>query len=158
MKKGLVMIYTWGRGNEPFPALGQLLRALGRGLKVCIIPFGSASTDYGAIFLAGQFKDLIDFHSQGNGARIEASNPSKDSATPSRMWEAAKKAMASGNYRMLVLAGLTEALGHDHLDATEVINFLKTRPPELHVIITGENAPAPLLECADLVTEIKEVK
>jgi cob(I)alamin adenosyltransferase len=94
----------------------------------------------------------------GEGFTWETQDRSRDVAAAERAWDKAKGLMAREDIRLLVLDELNIALRYDYLDLAQVVETLRQRRPDLHVVVTGRNAKPELIEAADLVTEMNLVK
>ncbi|RJP48253.1 MAG: cob(I)yrinic acid a,c-diamide adenosyltransferase [Anaerolineaceae bacterium] len=158
MKKGLVIVNTGNGKGKSTAAFGMLLRAWGRGLRVCVIQFIKSETGKWGEVKAAQ-KLGIDWFTTGNGFTWLSKDMDETTARAIHGWELAKEKIAGGNYDVIILDEFTYALHYGWLNTVQVIDWLKARKPEkLHLVITGRNAPAELIEYADLVTEMLEVK
>ncbi len=150
MKKGLLMLYTGSQTGTTAMALGQVFRAIGRGFRICFIQFNEDSSAFERTFRWDPYKKMLELHPFGK------KSTDCDAAAPTRAWELAQKAIASGEFRMVVLEGIIDLLKSDRLDEDSVKDFLGTRPADLHIIATGSDAPESLIDVADLVTEVLE--
>lgn len=158
MKKGLVIVNTGNGKGKSTAAFGMLLRAWGRGLRVCVIQFIKSETGKWGEVKAAQ-KLGIDWFTTGNGFTWLSKDMDETTARAIHGWELAKEKIAGGNYDVIILDEFTYALHYGWLNTVQVIDWLKASKPEkLHLVITGRNAPAELIEYADLVTEMLEVK
>lgn len=158
MKKGLVIVNTGNGKGKSTAAFGMLLRAWGRGLRVCVIQFIKSETGKWGEVKAAQ-KLGIAWFTTGNGFTWLSKDMDETTARAIHGWELAKEKIASGNYDVIILDEFTYALHYGWLNTVQVIDWLKASKPEkLHLVITGRNAPAELIEYADLVTEMLEVK
>ena len=157
-KKGLVIVNTGNGKGKTTAALGVMLRAWGRGMKVGVVQFlKHEKARFGEIKAADQMN--IDWLSTGDGFTWTSRDIDETIARARYGWELAKERIATGGYDVLILDEFTYPLHFEWLDTTEVIDWLKAnKPPMLHLIITGRNAPLPLIEYADLVTEMREIK
>jgi cob(I)alamin adenosyltransferase len=157
-KKGLLIIYT-GRGKgKTTAALGLSLRALGHGHRVCFIQFIKGSWKYGERDAAARFSDLLDFHVMGRGFTWKSDDLRKDAQAARQGWELAQKVLAEGRHRLVVLDELTYLIRYKMLTEEEVLAVLNRRSPATHVVVTGRNAGDGLIQAADLVTELQEIK
>jgi len=158
MKKGLVIVNTGNGKGKSTAAFGLLLRAWGRGLRVCVVQFIKAETGKWGEIKAAQ-KLGIDWFTTGDGFTWTSKDMDETVARAIAGWEIVKEKITSGNYDVIVLDEFTYAMHFNWLDTNQVIDWLKAnRPEDLHLVITGRNAPAELIEYADLVTEMLEVK
>ena len=158
--KGLLMVNTGDGKGKTTAALGVLVRAAGRGLKCCLIQFMKSKNDrYGEHESLEQLG--VEIHTMGDGFTWDTKEPAQDIKTSEETWALCLEKMRSGDYDLLVFDELVYVLDYKFLDVKEVIGEVKAvreSQPHLHIIMTGRNAPAELIEAADLVTEMKEVK
>jgi cob(I)alamin adenosyltransferase len=158
MKKGLLIVNTGEGKGKTTAALGMVLRAWGRGFRICVIQFVKAETGgWGEIKAAKKLG--IEWHATGDGFTWLSKDMDETTARALRGWEIAKEKIASNQYDLIVLDEFTYALHFGWLDTGEVLEWLRlNRPPSLHLIITGRSAPEALIEQADLVTEMRLIK
>ena len=157
-KHGCVQIYTGDGKGKTTAALGLALRAAGAGLPVYIAQFLKARqcSEHNSL---RRFEELITCEQFGSGKWICRDGPSaEDIACAERGLEAARSALVSGDYRVVILDEINCALGFTVLSLQAVRNTVATKPANVELILTGRNAPQELLEQADLVTEMKLVK
>jgi cob(I)alamin adenosyltransferase len=156
-RKALVVLYTGGGKGKTTAALGIILRAWGREMKVCMLSFIKAETsNYGEERAARKLG--IELIPLGAGFTWLSKDIEKDKALARRCWALCQQKMASGDYDILVLDEITYPVTYGWLTVDEVIETLRSRPPDLHVVLTGRDADPRLVEFADLVTEMVEVK
>lgn len=157
-KHGLTIVYTGNGKGKTTAALGMLLRASGHDMKIGVIQFiKGPGNDYGEAVSAHRLG--FDYFTLGDGFtwKVKDLNNSKELARYA--WEKAKTWISENRYEVVLLDEFVYPLNFKWLDAREVVDWLKNnKPPELHLIITGRNAPAELVEFADLVSEVKEIK
>ena len=158
VKKGLVIVNTGNGKGKSTSAFGILLRAWGRGFRVCVIQFIKAETgQWGEIKAAKKLG--IDWFTTGDGFTWTSKDMDETVARALKGWEIAKEKIISGSYDVIILDEFTYAMHFGWLDTTQVIDWLKAnRPEDLHLIITGRDAPQALIDYADLVTEMREIK
>jgi len=158
MKKGLLIVHTGDGKGKSTAAFGMLLRAWGRGMRVCVIQFIKASTgQWGEIKAAKKLG--IEWYTSGDGFTWLSKDLNKTADFARRGWELAKEKITSRNYDLIILDEFTYPLIYQWLDANEVIEWLAYhRPKDLHLVITGRSAPEVLIAQADLVTEMKQIK
>jgi cob(I)alamin adenosyltransferase len=158
IKKGLVIVNTGNGKGKSTSAFGVLLRAWGRGFRICVVQFIKAETgQWGEIKAAKKLG--IDWFTTGDGFTWTSKDMDETIARAINGWEIAKEKISSQNYDLIILDEFTYTLHYDWLNTSEVIDWLKTNKPEdMHLIITGREAPPALIEYADLVTEMLEVK
>jgi cob(I)alamin adenosyltransferase len=157
-RKGLIIVNTGDGKGKTTAALGIVFRAWGRKMKVCVIQFiKNDNSNFGEHRAAKQLG--IEFVSSGDGFTW-LSKDLDDSADRARHgWELARQKIASGEYDVIVLDEMTYAFSFGWIDFAEVKAWLdEHKPPMLHLIITGRDALPELIEYADLVTEMREIK
>lgn len=158
--KGLLMVNTGNGKGKTTAALGLLMRAAGRGLNCCMIQFMKSKTDrYGEHEAAEKLG--IEVHTMGDGFTWDTQNPEQDIKTSEETWALCVEKLRSGEYEMLVFDELVYVLDYKFLDVNKVLEVVKevrAEQPHLHIVMTGRNAPAELVEASDLVTEMLEVK
>jgi len=156
-ERGLLIINTGNGKGKSSAAFGVALRALGHNLRVGIVQFikGRDSTGEEAFF-----KRLPDvpFHVTGDGFTWDTQNREQDEATAHKGWEIALSLLQDPKMELVVLDELNIVLKYRYLPLETVLDGLKNRPPMQHVIITGRGAPEGLIEIADTVTDMREVK
>lgn len=158
MRKGLVIVNTGDGKGKSTAALGLLLRAWGRGFRICVIQFIKAETgQWGEVRAAKKLG--IEWHSTGDGFTWTSKDMDQSAARAVRGWELAQEKIRSGHYDVILLDEFTYPLHFDWLDAAQVVDWLKAnKPPDLHLVITGRDVPQTLIEYADLVTEMRALK
>jgi len=157
--RGLLMVHTGNGKGKTTCALGLMMRAAGRGLKCCMIQFMKSRNDrYGEHESAEKLG--IEVHTMGDGFTWDTKNPEQDRATSRATWDLCVEKLRSGDYDLLVFDELVYVLSYDLLPIDEVLEEFRAArasQPALHVV-TGRDAPPALIETADLVTEMTEVK
>jgi cob(I)alamin adenosyltransferase len=156
-RKALVIVYTGNGKGKTTAALGMLLRAWGRGMKVCMLSFIKTETsNYGEERAAKKLG--IELIPMGGGFTWLSKDLEKDKVLAQKCWDLCKQKIASREYDLIALDEITYPITYGWLDVDEVIETLRSRPAGLHVVITGRDAHEKLIEFADLVTEMREVK
>ena len=158
VEKGLLIVHTGTGKGKSTAAFGLALRMLGRGHRVGVVQFikgGWHSAERDAL---ATFGDQVSWHTMGEGFTWETQDLARDIAAAERAWAKAQDLMADPSFGLVILDELNIALRYDYLDLTTVLAALAARRPDLHVVITGRNAKAQLIEAADIVTEMTLVK
>jgi cob(I)alamin adenosyltransferase len=156
-RQALVIVLIGHGKGKTTAALGVVLRAWGRGMKTVVLQFVKAKTsNYGENRAAKKLG--IEIIPLGEGFTWLSEDIEKDKATARECWELAREKIASGQYDIVVLDEMTYPMSYGWIAVEEVIDTLRQRPQGLHVIITGRDAPQELIDFADLVTEMREVK
>ena len=157
-EKGLLIVHTGPGKGKTSAAMGLALRTLGYGWRVGIVQFIKGAWDTGEKSALSRFPDLIEWHTMGEGFTWETQDRARDIAAAERAWAKARELMDDPAIKLLVLDELNIALRYDYLDLEQVVATLSARRPDLHVVVTGRNAKPSLIEAADLVTEMGQVK
>jgi cob(I)alamin adenosyltransferase len=156
-RRGLLVVNTGNGKGKTTAALGVLFRAWGRGYRVVMLEFiKSKTSNYGEHRAARKLG--IELLSLGGGFTWLSKDIENDKALARECWEICKQKIASEEYDLVILDEFTYPLVYGWLPMDEVIDSLRSRPPWLHIIVTGRDAPKELVEAADLVTEMREVK
>ena len=158
LEKGLVQVYTGKGKGKTSAAFGLALRATGRGLKVYMIQFIKGGFDYGELYTV---KNLPNFTLKafGRGKFVTSKPPQKeDVRLAQEALRLAEKVIHSEIFNIVILDEINVALDLKLIALTEVLKLVKTKPFGLELVLTGRNAPKEIIEAADLVTEMKEVK
>ena len=158
IEKGLVQVYTGDGKGKTSAAFGLALRAIGRGLRVYIIQFIKGGFDYGELYIIDKLPNLT-LKSFGRGKFITAKQPEKeDIKLANDALKLATKIVQSGENDIVILDEINVAISLNLIDPEEVIRLIQTKPLHVELVLTGRNAPEKIIELADLVTEMKEVK
>ncbi len=157
-EKGLLIVHTGPGKGKSTAAFGLALRALGRGFRVGVVQFIKGAWSTGERAAIERFETQVEWRTMGEGFTWETQDRARDIAAAEAAWVEAKRMMADPSIRLLVLDELNIALRYDHLQLSEVIEALRGRRPGLHVVVTGRNAKAEIIQAADCVTEFGLVK
>ena len=157
-KKGLIIVHTGDGKGKTSAALGVAFRAAGNNMRVSIIQFIKGKWKYGEQEAAKQVKTPIEILAMGEGFTWDTQNQARDKEMVSKAWAVCKEKMMSEKFPVVVFDEINYVIDYGYLDLKEVIQALKEKPPMVHVILTGRNAKPELIEAADLVTEMREVK
>lgn len=156
-RKGLVMVYTGNGKGKTTAALGMLLRAWGQDMKVAVMQFVKSANS-----ICGEHRALqrlgIEVITLGAGFTWVGNNLEKNRAYSINLWDSVKEKINTGKYDMLILDEFTYPLKFGWLQMDEVREVFNNRPAELHIIITGREAPEELIELADTVMEVRSIK
>ena len=158
VEKGLVIVHTGPGKGKTSAALGMAVRAIGHDMKVGVVQFvkGAMKTGEKAVF--DRFPDLIEFKPMGEGFTWDTQDRTRDIAVARTAWDEVKRMIADPSYAMVIADELNIVLRYDYLPVGEVLEALAAKPHMTHVVITGRNAPQSLIDAADLVTEMAQVK
>lgn len=155
-RKGLVIVNTGDGKGKTTAALGLALRAWGRDMRVCVIQFIKGADRTGEALAARRIG--LEWHVTGNGFTWTG-DKAEQRRRAVEAWASAQEKIAGGVYDVIVLDEFTYAFDFGWLDSADVIAWLRVhKPAPLHLVITGRGAPDALIDYADLVTEMVEVK
>ena len=158
LKQGLVQVYTGDGKGKTSAAFGLALRAIGRGFKVYVIQFIKGGFDYGELYAVKRLPNL-ELKAFGQGKFVTQTPPSeKDVGLAKKAFTLAKQVVKSGDYDVVILDEINVAVHLGLLDVKEVVNLLKNKPTHVELVLTGRYASKEIIEKADLVTEMKEIK
>ena len=155
---GLLAVHTGKGKGKTTAAMGIVARCIGHGMKVGIVQFVKGKWETGERAVLERFPDLVTMTAMGEGFTWETQDRARDIAAATAAWERAKEMISDPDNRLVLLDEINIVLRNDYLDIDEVVGFLKNKPAHIHVICTGRNAKPELIEAADLVTEMTEVK
>jgi cob(I)alamin adenosyltransferase len=163
IEKGLTIVHTGKGKGKSTAAFGLVFRAIGNGMRVGVIQFVKGKWETGERFALEKFPDQVEIYRMGEGFSWETQNRARDIEAARAAWDKAKEMIEACRsepppFDMLLLDELNIPLRYDNLPIDEVVETLKTKPHDLHVIVTGRNAKDELVEVADLVTDMTMVK
>ncbi|MGH9397192.1 MAG: cob(I)yrinic acid a,c-diamide adenosyltransferase [Terriglobia bacterium] len=160
-RKGLIMVHTGPGKGKTTAALGTAFRAVGQGMKVLMVQFIKGSWHYGELDTAKMLgASRMEILPMGRGfVKVGAEKPDpEDVHLVEEAWKFASEKIAGGNYDLVILDEINYAISYKMLDPEAVAQALRHKPEMVHVILTGRNAHPSIVELADLVTEMREVK
>ena len=159
-RKGLILINTGPGKGKTTAALGTGLRAVGCGMRVLMLQFLKGSWHYGELDAVLPFGDNFILKQLGRGfVKVGgAETDPEDLKMVQEAWQESRQAILSGEYDLVILDEINYAIGYGMLDPEQVAATLLERPEMVHIILTGRNAHPKLVEIADTVTEMREVK
>lgn len=155
--KGLLLVLTGNGKGKSSSAFGMVARTLGYGLKAGVAQFLKSRRDTGEENFLGK-QPNVQWHVLGDGFTWDTQNRDADIATAQHGWKVAQGLLRDVSLHLVVLDELTYLLNYGYLDAQQVCADLASRPPMQHVVITGRAAPQCLLDMADTVSEIQDIK
>jgi cob(I)alamin adenosyltransferase len=160
VRRGLIIVNTGPGKGKTTAAMGTALRAVGNGLKVLMLQFLKGSWHYGELDAVQAFGDNFVMKQMGRGfVKVGgAETDPEDVRMVEEAWAEAEKAILSGQWDLIILDEINYAIGYKMLDPQKVVEGLKKKPEMVHVILTGRNAHPSIVEIADTVTEMREVK
>jgi cob(I)alamin adenosyltransferase len=155
--KGLLLVLTGNGKGKSSSAFGMVARTLGYGLKVGVAQFLKSRRDTGEERFLGD-QPGVQWHVLGDGFTWDTQNREADVASAQRGWAVAQSLLSDAALHLVVLDELTYLLNYGYLDARQICADLASRPPAQHVVITGRAAPQCLLDMADTVSEMQDIK
>lgn len=157
-EKGVIVITTGNGKGKSSSGFGMVARALGHGMKVGIVQFIKGAMSTGEESFFRRFPDEVEYHVMGDGFTWNTQDREQDVKTATLAWEKAKRMLNDDSYDLILLDELNIVLKYQYLPIEDVISDLQKRPLMQHVVITGRGAKEELIEIADTVTEMKDVK
>ena len=157
LEKGLVQVYTGNGKGKTTAAFGLALRAVGRGLKVYVIQFIKGGFDYGELYVVDKLQGLT-LKAFGKGKFIIGKPEAVDVVKAREALKLTKEVVSGGKYDLVVLDEVNVALHLGLIGLDDVLRLVREKPVHVELVLTGRNAPDEILQVADLVTEMREVK
>jgi cob(I)alamin adenosyltransferase len=154
---GLIIVHTGDGKGKTTAAIGTAFRACGVGFRVKMIQFIKGSWDYGELHSAEKLENF-EIVPMGEGFTWETKNRERDTAIAWKTWEACREAIEKNEHDLLIFDEINNAIAYGYLDVSVVVEALKKKPKDMHIILTGRDARPELIEIADLVTEMREIK
>ena len=158
IEKGLTIVHTGKGKGKSTAAFGMVFRALGNGMKVAVVQFVKGKWGTGERNVLDKFPDQVSLATMGEGFTWETQDRQRDIEAARAAWEKAKEFILDEEHDLVLCDELNIVLRYDYLPLDEVLSVLDQKPEMKHVIITGRNAKDELVEKADLVTDMTQVK
>jgi cob(I)alamin adenosyltransferase len=160
VRRGLIIVNTGPGKGKTTAAMGTALRAVGQGMRVLMLQFLKGSWHYGELDAVKAFGDRFLMKQMGRGfVKVGTEKPDpEDVRLVEEAWAEAAAAINSRDWDLVILDEINYAISYGMLDAAQVAEILKNKPPMVHVILTGRNAHPTIVELADTVTEMRQVK
>ncbi len=157
-KKGLIIVNTGNGKGKTSSALGVAMRCVGNSMKVFMVQFIKGAWKYGELAMAERLAPYFEIKAMGEGFTWDTKNRVRDIEMTEKAWELGAEKMMSGTYDLIVFDEINYVIDYRYLDVKKVVDALKKKPEMVHVILTGRNAHPDIVDIADLVTEMKEIK
>jgi len=155
---GLIQVYTGNGKGKTTAALGLALRAIGQGMKVCMVQFMKGDENYGEIKAAKLLPDFT-IEQVGRNDFVNLNSPDPiDIKLAQHGWSIAKNCISSGKYDIVILDEINVAMACGLLDTEQVIEFLLAKPRTVEIVLTGRYASEAVQNIAHLVTEMREIR
>jgi cob(I)alamin adenosyltransferase len=159
LERGLIQVYTGNGKGKTTAALGLALRAVGRGLKVCMIQFIKGGGAYGEHLAAEKYFPQFTIHQTGRDGWIHRDHLDPEDIRIAReTLELARLALSGSQYDMVILDEINGAAWFGLFEVKEILELMALKPPTVELVITGRSADERVMAAADLVTEMHEVK
>ncbi len=160
IRRGLIIVNTGPGKGKTTAAMGTALRAVGQGMRVLMLQFLKGSWHYGELDAVQAFGDRFVMKQMGRGfVKVGgAETDPEDVRLVEQAWTEAEQAISSGQWDLVILDEINYAIGYHMLDPARVVAALKNKPEMVHVILTGRNAHPTIVNLADTVTEMRQVK
>ena len=157
-RKGLILVHTGEGKGKSSSAFGMVFRAAGWGMRVLVIQFIKDRWKTGEQEAARRF-DNIEWHALGDGFTWDTQNPEQDRKTSREIWAFCQEKIRSQNYDLVVLDEINYCCGYGWISGAEIADFARReKPPWMHLILTGRDAPSELIDIADTATEMRKLK
>ena len=160
IRRGLIIVNTGPGKGKTTAAMGTALRAVGQGMRVLMLQFLKGSWHYGELDAVKAFRDKFIMKQMGRGfVKVGAEKPDpEDIRLVEEAWAEAEQAIHSGQWDLVILDEINYAISYGMLSPEKVVESLKKKPDMVHVILTGRNAHPTIVDIADTVTEMRQVK
>lgn len=155
--KGLIVVNTGDGKGKTTAAFGVIFRALGRGMKCAVVQYIKGKWKTGERTYAESIPGLS-FHVMGRGFTWDSDDLDRDKKAAQEAWNQSKVYLSDEIHDVVVLDEITYAINYNFIKIDEVISALKSRRPMKHVILTGRNCPEEIVQIADLVTQMNQIK
>lgn len=159
-RKGLIIVHTGMGKGKTTAAMGTALRAIGHNLRVLMVQFIKGSRHYGELEAVKTLAPYFEIVPLGEGfvMRGKEGPSSEDVQRASEAWRFCVEKIRSGEFDMIILDEINYVIDYKLLPVEEVLEALKAKPDRLHLILTGRSAHPRIIEIADMVTEMREIK
>ena len=157
-EKGLIIVHTGKGKGKSTAAFGLVARAIGNDMKIGVVQYVKGKWETGERLVLDHFLDQVTIRTMGEGFTWETQDKARDIAAAEAAWAVSKEMIADPSYDLVVLDELNIVLRYDYLDIEDVLETFRNKRDMLHVVVTGRNAKPELIEIADLVTEMTQIK
>lgn len=159
LERGQVQVYTGHGKGKTTASLGLAMRAVGRGLKVCMVQFIKGGGQYGEHLAAEKLAPLLTIHQTGRDGWLNKGNLDPEDLRIAReALELAREALTGGAYDLVILDEINGAAWFGLFGVDDILQLIAARPDRVELVLTGRSAASEVIEAADLVTEMCEVK
>jgi cob(I)alamin adenosyltransferase len=159
LERGLIQVYTGNGKGKTTASLGLALRGVGRELMVCMIQFMKGGGPYGEQIAAKRLAPYLTIVQTGRPGWVNKDNPHEtDKALAGEALELARAALTGGQYDLLILDEINGAVSLGLVPVEALLDLMRNKPRQVELVLTGRNADERVIEAADLVTEMREIK
>jgi cob(I)alamin adenosyltransferase len=158
LEKGYTQVYTGNGKGKTTAALGLAMRAIGRGMKVCFFQFIKGGGPYGEQLIAEKLAPLFTIIQTGRSGWVNTKDITEDRRIAQEALEQAKVLLTSGGYDIFICDEISGAVSFGLIDVKQVLELISLKPEKTELVLTGRNADERIIEAADLVTEMCEIK
>jgi cob(I)alamin adenosyltransferase len=158
LERGCVQVYTGDGKGKTTASLGLALRAVGRGLRVCMLQFIKGGGQYGEHLAAEKLTPLLTIIQTGRPGWVNTKDITEDRRVAQEALVQAQELLTSGTYDVFICDEINGAVGFGLIDVEQVLELIRQKPARTELILTGRNAHDRVIEAADLVTEMRELK
>ena len=158
LERGCVQVYTGNGKGKTTAALGLAFRAAGRGLRVCMFQFIKGGGQYGEHLIADKLAPLMTIIQSGRPGWVNTKDITEDRKTAQTALVQATQLLTSGDYDLMIMDEINGAVGFGLIDVEQVLELIRLKPDKVELVLTGRNAAPQVIEAADLVTEMREIK
>ena len=159
LEQGLIQVYTGNGKGKTTASLGLALRGVGRELMVCMIQFMKGGGPYGEQIAAERLAPYLTIIQTGRAGWVNKDNPHEtDKALAAEALELARTTLASGKYDLVILDEVNGAVSMGLVPVEDLLELMRAKPAQVELVLTGRNADPRVIEAADLVTEMREIK
>ncbi len=158
VEKGLLIVHTGKGKGKSTAAFGLAARAIGNGMKIGVVQYVKGKWETGERGVLDHFPNQVTIRTMGEGFTWETQDKARDIAAAEAAWAVSKEMIADELYDLVILDELNIVLRYDYLDIDDVLETFCNKRDMLHIVVTGRNAKPELIEIADLVTEMTQIK
>ena len=158
VEKGLLIVHTGKGKGKSTAAFGLVARAIGNGMKIGVVQYVKGKWETGERQVLEHFPDQVTIRTMGEGFTWETQDKARDIAAAEAAWQVSKEMIDDPSYDLVILDELNIVLRYDYLDLEAVLDTFRKKRCMLHIVVTGRNAKPELIDAADLVTEMTQIK
>lgn len=158
LERGCTQVYTGNGKGKTTASLGLALRAVGRGLKVCVFQFIKGGGPYGEHLIADKLAPFFTIIQTGRPGWVNTKDIREDRLLAQDALQQARQLLISGDYDLFICDEINGAVGFGLIDVEQVLELIALRPEKTELVLTGRNADEKIIAAADLVTEMREIK